>query len=819
MNQRAVVVFLFVMLLAVCAIILGRSRGARHVALNRHGFALIEEGRHAEAARHLEEAIRRAPNYADAHHNLGIAYGKLGRLDAAASCLERAIAYRPDFPEAHSNLARVLEEQRRFDEAIASYERAEALREGYAAARRGRARVHYKMAREAARSGDEARSRELLERSVEIDPESAEAHYALGRHHMRAGRFGDAFDRFTAVTHLKPDVDMRTTLAGALSELGRERLSRGDHAAAADALDRAVSLREDDADLYHLGNALIRGGRLREGIERIARAREISAALDADAALALELAGRARERIDAGELEEARDLLDAAEAVDPGVETGGGRIALLSREAAELEEAGAHGAALERLRRLEEIEPLLPGLRERLARMCALAGEEGEAVARYEDLLSAEPENADWILAIAELQAIIGDHEEAARRFAALGDAGRVRYREALGAWARQLSEEGDADRAVELFLELVRHDPDDNRARRDLCVALGAKGRHEEAIRCMEEVIARTPHETPPPVHHLGWKEPGGNVRVIEDLRVSEGMEHLGGRHVWHVHQRDLHGRSTVVSGTLVVQGGEQRFTAGAALPPDHLPLIRIRYIGPDSVDRPVTLSLRHDGGNRRPIYLPPLGQYRELYPDVNGYTYYDYYAGRLQGPARVLAPGTVTPYLDCLHILGTLHRDAGNGEKALECARTLQEAGSNYYVLGHLAAAETCLRRAMEIDPSFYYAPFTLGEVLYHMGRHAEALEATRRAETLWPENPTPANNLGVIFAAMGLKPLAEESFLRATELDMTYYNPHYNLLMLYKAAGDRKQERFWRDKARKASKFFVKDNGLMLRDPQAR
>jgi Tfp pilus assembly protein PilF len=52
---------------------------------------------HQEAVRHLEDTVRRAPQYADAHYHLGMAYLASGEVEMAKKSLERALAIRTDF--------------------------------------------------------------------------------------------------------------------------------------------------------------------------------------------------------------------------------------------------------------------------------------------------------------------------------------------------------------------------------------------------------------------------------------------------------------------------------------------------------------------------------------------------------------------------------------------------------------------------------------------------------------------------------------------------------------------------------------------------
>lgn len=60
------------------------------------GLIVIREGRPEEAVEHLQEAIRRNPDYAEAYTELGYAYMRMKEFDKAGKALERAIELDPE---------------------------------------------------------------------------------------------------------------------------------------------------------------------------------------------------------------------------------------------------------------------------------------------------------------------------------------------------------------------------------------------------------------------------------------------------------------------------------------------------------------------------------------------------------------------------------------------------------------------------------------------------------------------------------------------------------------------------------------------------
>lgn len=816
MNLRLWMVSLIALLFLVCAVIFGRYRQSTHLSFNAQGRLFISEGKYKEAAAVLQNAVKIEAGYAEAYHNLGVAYGKLGKLDAAELAFRNAIARRKGYAEAHFNLAKVLEAKGEYRAAIEAYEQAEKLKGHYRRARSARAHVFCTLGKTALYAHRRDEGEKLLRQALDIDPESIEAHYALAKLHMREGKLQEAIDRFNLVTNLKPGIEMKPVLIAAHRNVAEMRERQGNYRDAAMAYRRGLALDPKDARArYALGTALVRLGDYREGTEEIEKARRIDPSIAADESLGRELAARAAELTARGALAEARERLETAAAVAPATDLSTEMSELLYGEGGAHEGKGEEGPAIECYRKAEEMNPRIDGLDERLARLIGKHGKPGEAIPRYEALRSRDPDNPEWARALGELYLAHGDYEKALGAFAALGDAGRERSLAVLTAWAASSAEQRDWDTAISLYRRARAIDPADDALHRDLCLALSARGLHGDAVAGMEEILARNPVPEIPLIQHLSSREHKDRLRVLEDARIIEGGDRLGGRHSWEFVQRHMQGPDEMLLGTLTVQAGKAQFAAGKAFPPDRAALTRIRHLGPEVQGDPVTLLLTHDGGRQTRVYLPPMRIYQEVYPDINGFTFCRYYGGRLQEPARVLFPADMPRGLEFLYSMGIIYRNANARGKASESALLMANAGQQYDLMGHLHTAETCLRRAVEIDPSLYKAQLCLGETLFRRGKFREALEPTRRAAALLPGSPTPINNLGAIYMEMGSKyaPLAEGSLLRAIELHDGYHTPCHNIALLYSRAGNTTQSRFWSDKAGKVSEFYVKDDGLMI------
>lgn len=85
--------------------------------------AQSELGLHAYAERNLSRAIKLAPNYWQAHYQLGLVYEATGDLPAAETAYRAATQLNPAFPDALNNLSNVLRQLNRTQESREALER------------------------------------------------------------------------------------------------------------------------------------------------------------------------------------------------------------------------------------------------------------------------------------------------------------------------------------------------------------------------------------------------------------------------------------------------------------------------------------------------------------------------------------------------------------------------------------------------------------------------------------------------------------------------------------------------------------------------
>jgi Tfp pilus assembly protein PilF len=249
-----------------------QKSGARTFRAN----ALDMLDRYAEAVAGYEEVIAEAPDWWEAHANLGICHARNGHPAEAEAAFRRGLQACPGSPEIRDELAaHLLGERKNLQEALALAEEAVAL---------GRDEIRHLHTLGEARLtlGDEAGAAEAYESVLALDPENPEAHLELGILHEHRGEVARAEEYF--VESLKADPanpralysyaslyytadDLETAeellaravaadahYSPALSALASIRARRGDYASALAYIEKAVDAGESDVE--HFKSAL-----------------------------------------------------------------------------------------------------------------------------------------------------------------------------------------------------------------------------------------------------------------------------------------------------------------------------------------------------------------------------------------------------------------------------------------------------------------------------------------------------------------------------------------------------------------------------------
>jgi len=282
------------------------------LALSQQG-----SGRHEDAERSFERALKLDPGLQRARRGWGQELLALGRYEAAIEALDRAVALEPRDAAGWSALAQAFAASGRDDQALVAARRARTGRElpgfsdpiwlahvlqnGVSASRR------FERAQRALGAGDIVEARIQVEAILDQRAEDADAHYLMGSIESRSGNGAEAERRFERALELNP-VHVRGLLAWAAlaGNAGRleearvlieragavtprdpsivlalaENLRRsGDLEGAVEAYERLVELEPESARIrMNLGLIYEQTGRLAAAIETYARAVDLDPA-------------------------------------------------------------------------------------------------------------------------------------------------------------------------------------------------------------------------------------------------------------------------------------------------------------------------------------------------------------------------------------------------------------------------------------------------------------------------------------------------------------------------------------------------------------
>ncbi|MGD0884928.1 MAG: tetratricopeptide repeat protein [Thermodesulfovibrionales bacterium] len=162
------------------------------------GNAYLKQNRLDEAASEFITALKLDPDYAGSHYNLGTVYLNQNRLDEAVNEFTTALKLDPDVAIAHYNLGIAYANQNRLNEAANEFLAAVKLKPDYVKAYYNLGTVYLNQNRL-----NEAVNEFLT--AVKLKPDYAEAHYNLGIAYLNQNRLNEAVNEFLAAVKLKPD--------------------------------------------------------------------------------------------------------------------------------------------------------------------------------------------------------------------------------------------------------------------------------------------------------------------------------------------------------------------------------------------------------------------------------------------------------------------------------------------------------------------------------------------------------------------------------------------------------------------------------------
>ena len=191
----------------------------------------LQQGRLPEAIAEWQQMLEEDPDSAEAHFELGFAYGQGAQLDDSLRHYERAIALKSDHAKTHQNRGIILLRKQRSDEALVAFQRAleldpnlhkaknnlgallirkgqvkvglDYLRQSSVAMPRN-ADVQFKLATALRSYGNPEEAAAAFERALRADPGHLRARFEYGVLLGRMGRFQEAATAFQKVVTAQP---------------------------------------------------------------------------------------------------------------------------------------------------------------------------------------------------------------------------------------------------------------------------------------------------------------------------------------------------------------------------------------------------------------------------------------------------------------------------------------------------------------------------------------------------------------------------------------------------------------------------------------
>ena len=392
------------------------------------------------------------------------------------------VAQTPDLAGSyyHFSLAKMHQSRQEYREAISEFEKAIPLDPTS-----GQLRVEF--AETLWEAGENRRAIQECQEAIKLDPESSAAHFLMGRIYSTLRTTNQAQVLDQAIEEFERTVELEPNHVQALYDLGRLHLAKKNYQKAVDILDRLSQLQPWISQAYLLkARAHIELDEVQEAIESLER----SLAYDETNLENLKLLGNLYEQT--GQREKARELysrsLDSTTDTDIRF-----RLALLLTDQNQFVEA------ISILQELVENFPKNVRINISLAR--ALRGNKKYAKAAevIKRALQDDPNHYGLNYELAELMSLLGERQEAIKRFLHLRDMSesnqRINAIEINLALLYQRTRQ--FDKAVELFRAVIRKNPDDEIAKLRVVYALKDAGRFKEALSLSEQLLKGTISQT----------------------------------------------------------------------------------------------------------------------------------------------------------------------------------------------------------------------------------------------------------------------------------------------------------------------------------
>lgn len=166
--------------------------------LNRQAVSRTGEKRFDEAIELLNNAIKLAPEFVEAHLNLGTVHQYAGRPEIAVGHIKRGLQLDPRSHIGHNQLGVVYDELGKLDMSIESFKTATELKPDFALA-------HFNLGAAYAWTGRLKPAEAALQKATRLDPSNVEIRLYLAAVYAKQARPSEAIAKVKEITRESPD--------------------------------------------------------------------------------------------------------------------------------------------------------------------------------------------------------------------------------------------------------------------------------------------------------------------------------------------------------------------------------------------------------------------------------------------------------------------------------------------------------------------------------------------------------------------------------------------------------------------------------------
>ena len=206
------------------------------------GIVYTFQGLWDRAMAQYRYSLELQPDSARAHTNLGFVYKSLGKLEEAAKETRYAVSMRPENTDYRNNLGDIYMRQGKIDEAVREFQGALKIKPNDIEAHNNLAAAYVNQGRS---TEAEKEFGSVLSSKKITETETIDAHYNRGIHYMDLDKLDDAVKEFQAVLKINPN-DTET-----YNNLAAVYLRQGKLEEASTEFKHAVTLRPDDPNIHH----------------------------------------------------------------------------------------------------------------------------------------------------------------------------------------------------------------------------------------------------------------------------------------------------------------------------------------------------------------------------------------------------------------------------------------------------------------------------------------------------------------------------------------------------------------------------------------